>query len=270
MLVPYITDGFYSEIIELVESFAESAGFRLIYKSSYNNAAKEAEVIKSFLALKACAMIVVPVVDNPGWRIHELAAKRIPLVYLDRVMWKGCRCVLNDNEASGEAMTSHLLSRTKRVAYLGSFYGSANPTAAARQRGYLKAVAASGATPLLIPVDSSAERQDNEAFGHANMAAALKGGAKFKAVFCVTDSVALGACKAIREFGLEPGKDMLVAGHDNLRFSAYSAPSITTMAQPKAQLAEACFEMASKLAQGKPVRKKARLFKSELIVRESA
>jgi len=135
MIVPYITDDFYNEMIELTESIAERKGYRLIYKSSYNNAAKEADVIKGFLALKVCAMIIVPAVESPDMRIHALAAKQVPVICLDRAILKTCYSVLNDNEGSASTMTEHILGRTSEVAYLGSFYGDANPTAKERRIG---------------------------------------------------------------------------------------------------------------------------------------
>ncbi len=270
MIAPYITDGFYSELMELAERRAEALGRRLVYKSSYNDAEKEAGVIKSMLALKVRAMIVAPVVERPDLRIHALAAKNAPIVYFDRPLGEGSRCVLNDNEDSASTMTAHLLGRTDSVAYLDSFYGASNPTALARRVGYAKTMEASGLAPRFIPTDASSERQDNEKFGYENMASALGRGVSFKAVFCITDAVALGAMKAIREAGLKPGEDILVAGHDDLRFSSFVAPSLTTMRQPKERLSEACVDMAERLANGESVASARVVFKSELVVRESA
>jgi LacI family transcriptional regulator len=108
MIVPYITDDFYNEIIELTEDLAAEKGYQLIYKSSYNDAEKEADVIKNFLALKVCALIIVPVVCNPNMHIHTLAVKHIPVIYLDRPLHKNSKdiyTVLNDNEKSGYDMT---------------------------------------------------------------------------------------------------------------------------------------------------------------------
>ncbi|MBI4976517.1 MAG: LacI family DNA-binding transcriptional regulator [Spirochaetes bacterium] len=270
MIVPYITDDFYNEMIELTERLIEGKGYRLIYKSSYNDAAKEAEIIQSFLALKVCALIIVPVVEHPDMRIHTLAAKHVPVIYLDRTIRAGGYSVLNDNEASAAAMTGHLIKRSKDITYLGSFYGDANPTAAGRRNGYMKTMKKNGLNPVFIPCDASTERQDNERFGYENMKSYLKKRGDTKAVFCVTDAVALGVLKAIREAGLVPGKDIFVAGHDNLRFSEFVSPSITTMKQPKEHLCKACVDIADSLIKGRIPRKKQHILISELVIRESA
>jgi DNA-binding LacI/PurR family transcriptional regulator len=273
MIVPYITDDFYNEIIELTEELAVSKGYQLIYKSSYNDTEKEADVIKNFLALKVCALIIVPVVCNPNMHIHTLAAKHVPMIYLDRPLLKISKdmyTVLNDNEQSGYDMTEYLIKKKKTPAYMGSFYGETNISAALRRKGYLEAMKVHSKKALLIPAGFSSQKQDNEIYGYENMVHLLKNTSLPNAVFCVTDAVALGVSRAVREAGFVPGKDIAIAGHDNLRFSSYVTPSITTMKQPKSLLAKTCIEIADKLIRNQPVSKKKYIFPSVLIVRESA
>ncbi len=52
------------------------------------------------------------------------------------------------------------------------------------------------------------------------------------AVVCVSDMVALGVMKAIREAGLTPGREISVIGYDGLPLGAHSYPALTTMSQP--------------------------------------
>ena len=273
MIVPYITDDFYNEIIELTEDLAAGKGYQLIYKSSYNDARKEAVVIKNFMALKICALIIVPVVCNPDMHIHRLAATHIPVIYLDRPLHKDSKdmyMVLNDNEKSGYDMTEYLIRKGRTPAYMGSFYGQTNITAALRQKGYREAMKDHSLKPFLIPCGFSSQKQDNEIFGYENMVHLLKNTSLPDAVFCATDAVALGVARAVRESGFIPGKDIAIAGHDNLRFSSYVTPSITTMKQPKFLLGKACIDIADRLIRNQKVSRKKYIFPSELIVRESA
>jgi DNA-binding LacI/PurR family transcriptional regulator len=124
--------------------------------------------------------------------------------------------------------------------------------------------------PFLIPCEFSSQRQDNEIFGYENMVRLLKNTSPPDAVFCVTDAVALGVSRAVREADFIPGKDVAIAGHDNLRFSSYVTPAITTMKQPKSLLSKTCIELADKLIRNQPVSQKKYVFPSVLIVRESA
>lgn len=52
------------------------------------------------------------------------------------------------------------------------------------------------------------------------------------AVFCMSDSIAAGAYAALKEAGLEPGRDISVIGFDNQDISYMLAPTLTTMALP--------------------------------------
>ena len=90
--VPYLTDDFYSEFIEKLDRIAPVRGYQLIYRSSYNDGATEAAILRSFLSLKVCGLIVVPVVRGADPAIHRLAARRVPVVYFDRAA--GRRTVL--------------------------------------------------------------------------------------------------------------------------------------------------------------------------------
>lgn len=52
--------------------------------------------------------------------------------------------------------------------------------------------------------------------------------------FADNDSIAIGAIKALREFGVRIPEDISVIGFDDIHFSAISSPPLTTMSIPKA------------------------------------
>jgi LacI family transcriptional regulator len=52
------------------------------------------------------------------------------------------------------------------------------------------------------------------------------------AVVCVSDMVAIGAMKAIREIGWQPGREISIIGYDGVPLSEHTYPALTTMAQP--------------------------------------
>ena len=270
LIVPYITDGFYAELIEHMENYAGEKGYILTYKSSYNNAEIEKKVIRTFLSLNVCGMIVVPAVTNTDFSVHLFAEKNIPFIYLDRTVRENSYAVLNNNHESAFSMTEYLLGKRENVAFIDSFYGDLNPTAVDRKKGYLDAMKKHGRKPVLITAPDTKIHQDNEFYGLESMRAFLKGHEAPQAVFCITDAVAFGAEAALREIGLTPGKDVLVAGHDDLRFSQFANPSLTTMRQPAKELAENAVMFISELKDGKKPKKIIRSFSSSLIIRNSA
>ena len=59
----------------------------------------------------------------------------------------------------------------------------------------------------------------------------------FSVVYAISDSLAIGACKALLEAGLRIPEDVSVAGFDGLELSKYYNPSITTIAQTVQEMA---------------------------------
>lgn len=65
----------------------------------------------------------------------------------------------------------------------------------------------------------------------------LKGELKCSAVFAITDLIAIGACRAIREKGYRIPEDISVAGYDGLKLSNFITPTLTTVRQPVEEIA---------------------------------
>jgi len=270
MIVPYITDGFYAELIEFTEKYASLRGMSLVYRSSYNDAGTEEKIIRSFLGLNIAALLIVPVVQNSDRRLLRLAAANFPVICLDRPVPGTFSSVLNDNRESCRIMTEHLLDKRNEVYFFDSFYRDSNPTALARRFGYLDAVNARGVPPLFIPLGASGVQQDNERYGYENLAAFLRKIPKPPAALvCVTDAVALGAMRALRDAGFLPGADTLVGGHDNLRFCEYTTPTLSSMAQPKKEMARIAVDMALARLRAPETPPENIVLKSVLVVRDS-
>ena len=166
-------------------------------------------------------------------------------------------------------MTEHLLTRTKELAFLDSFYGSMNPTAANRRRGYEEVMRKHGLQPRIISSDAFSGKQDNEDYAYEIMREFFRSGQDCGGLFCVTDAAAFGAARAVRENGRIPGTDFFIGGHDNLRFGSYANPPITTMEQPQDQICQTALEILFQLLQGKSPMPLRHIHSATLIVRKS-
>lgn len=272
MVVTYLTDPFYGEIIRAAEHEAASRGLRLLVQCSYGDAAKEQRIIAAFRTLRVCGVVIAPVVPKANRGLLKELETLLPVVYIDRYLRRQSSFVMNDNLASSAMLVERLLSRGVSPAYLGSSHGLENVAACQREQGYLETMKRHGQTPVLVPLTLGMGGEDTPLFGYDNMAAWLAQGARPSGLFCATDSLALGAMKALYEAGLQPGTDVLVAGHDDLAFSAYTRPSITTARQPKEQIGRAAVQIVADKIERKiePDKHVQRTFASELILRESA
>lgn len=104
--------------------------------------------------------------------------------------------------------------------------------------------------------------------GYNLMKELLELGEEFTAVYAISDSMAIGACKAILEYGKKIPEDYSVVGFDGLDITYYYNPSITTMRQPVEEMAKETTKILFDLINDK-TKNKHKVFEGELILRES-
>jgi DNA-binding LacI/PurR family transcriptional regulator len=62
------------------------------------------------------------------------------------------------------------------------------------------------------------------------------------AIFCANDHMALAAIETCHELGKAPGRDVSIAGFDDVGIAAWPSFSLTTYKQPVAAMVDACVE----------------------------
>ena len=116
-------------------------------------------------------------------------------------------------------------------------------------------------------------KDDIEAFTPANGYAVtrelLESGAEFDALFAMSDTLAIGACKALLEAGKNIPQDVAVVGFDGIDMASFYHPSITTVCQPKEEMARASIQMLFDMIKGKKPEKNQLIFKAVLQYGES-
>ncbi|MCT2584367.1 LacI family DNA-binding transcriptional regulator [Actinophytocola gossypii] len=148
-----------------------------------------------------------------------------------------------DNVRAAHAAVRHLLDLgRRRVAVIGQH--PTRGTAAQRLAGYRRAIEEAGLRyePALVA--------ETLRYHLADGAAAMRGllDRRPDAVFCFNDMLAQGAIRAIVDAGLRVPRDVAVVGFDNAEHSAFTVPSLTTVAPDKAALAEAAVDLVHRRA----------------------
>ena len=159
--------------------------------------------------------------------------------------------------------TSHLIDLGhRRIATIGS---NRNASGEDRVIGYQRALRERGLAfdeRLVAFGDYSLES------GYAGMRALLP--YKPEAVFVATDTMALGALRALREAGLRVPDDIALVSHDDLPPAIQADPPLTTVRQPIARTGQLAVEkLARIIAQGGKVPAEKTILPVELVVRES-
>lgn len=145
-----------------------------------------------------------------------------------------------DNVLAARTAVEHLISLgRRRIAAIGE--NQHRGTAALRLAGYRAALVDAGlpySAELVAPVAAFHRRDGAEA-----MASLLDRPDPPDAVFCFNDLLAVGALRTAVERGLRVPADVAIVGFDGTEESAYSLPSLTTIAPDKSAIARAALDL---------------------------
>ena len=134
-----------------------------------------------------------------------------------------------DNRGGARALAEHLISLGhRRIAYI---MGPAHRTTTQqRLEGHHEALAAHGidGDNDKLTVHGDFERSS----GYDAALELLRRDPELTAIVAANDTMALGACAALRERGLRIPADVSVAGFDDLPFSVDAVPALTTVRIP--------------------------------------
>ena len=162
-----------------------------------------------------------------------------------------------DSVAAARDMTLHLAALGhRRIAVLGPFPpGADTASARARTHGWRLALQEAG---LEHDPSLSIEVDEWSSPGAASAVRVLiaRGGPLPDAIFCFTDSLAIGALHALAAAGVDVPGDVSVAGFDDVADGRFAVPAITTVSFDKWLFAERTLELlADRVAdrQGDPV-----------------
>lgn len=168
----------------------------------------------------------------------------------------------SDNISGGRRATLHLarLGR-KRIVFLGDLDP---PEAMQRHRGYLDALGQAG---VEIDADLIAPAHFEVESAEAAVDALIRRGLDFDGVVAASDQIALGAVRALLHAGVDVPGQVSVIGFDNVPFSRYSRPALSTIAQDTMKAGRL---MVSKLLDhGGATAGRSERVPTELIVRET-
>lgn len=171
-----------------------------------------------------------------------------------------------DNEAAAERAVAHLWERGhRRIGVLGGSHVE-NSVSAQRLRGVERALAERGSR-----LDLERDYEPcafTEGAGYDAARRLLERAEGLTAVFALGDAIAFGARRAAADAGLAVPDDLSLVGFDDISFSQFCVPRITTIRQDSALLAERSVRLLlAALRDGAPAAHEVVPF--ELVERES-
>ena len=171
-------------------------------------------------------------------RVQAIRGLDVPMVFTtvnaETASLPRASSVAVDDRSMGRLVAESLLSLGhRRIAVFGS-----NPVAgdslAMRFQGFCDAFSERGLT-----YDKSLYRESRFSFeaGYENARAFFTEHPEATALFAMSDTVAVGAVRALRDLGKAVPEDVSVIGFDGVDISRYTIPRLTTVEQPVDEIA---------------------------------
>ncbi|WDV50248.1 LacI family DNA-binding transcriptional regulator [Streptomyces coeruleorubidus] len=221
------------EIIRGVEEVAHAAGVGTVVSAIHGRSGDAREWMRNLRARASDGVILVTSALEPTLH-EELRILGVPLVVVDPAGSPALEAptIGAANWSGGMAATEHLLSLGHRR--IGLIAGPPRLLCSrARLDGYRAALEGAGIAldeSLVVPGDFRPES------GFTACDTLLSLPEPPTAVFAASDQMALGAIEALRRRGLRVPQDMSVVGFDDLPEVRWSAPPLTTVRQPLADM----------------------------------
>ena len=143
LIIPDITDSFYSRIARAIESEAEKQGYSLMICSSESNVEREDRMIRLFKAKQVDGIILAPT-RLSEIEVQALQAEQYPLVLFDRYFpHLHTNFIIIDNEGSSYELVSRMIAKgASKIAIITT--NSYLHTMSLRREGYARAMADAG------------------------------------------------------------------------------------------------------------------------------
>lgn len=196
--------------------------------------------------------------------LNRLASGDLPYVVVGRPDEAGPVTYVDvDNHGGARTAALHLCNLGyRRIAYIGA--PTSTTAGIDRRSGFLEGLAVCGATPT---DDLMRDGDYTEESGYRAMRSLLP--SRPEAVFVATDTMAVGALRALNESGVSVPNDIGLMSFDGLPPSERSLPRLTTVRQPVTATGVRAVELLLGLVNGEVEGPIHEVMPTELVIRDS-
>lgn len=264
VVVPDITNPFFSKVFRGIEAVAVTNGYQVILGDTGNNLEREKWFLNLLHQKKADGMALLTAQTDA--ETVEEAAQRFPLVLACEYMeGSNITTVSIDNISGARNATEYLIDLGHER--IGCIIGPLNSVLNRdRLKGFYQAMSSNN-----LIVDPVLVQEGDFSFesGFNLMMKFFAIGQLPSAIFAANDEMAMGVIKAIKSKGLKVPEDISVLGFDNLKFSSIFEPGLTTIAQPAFEIGEKVAELLLRLINKEEIKHEQMFLANQLIVRQS-
>ncbi len=264
MIVPDIVTPFFPAVVKAVEDALHQSGLGLFLCDANESPALEAHRLESLLARSVDGIIISPVDAVKSRAAVAAAARRVPLVQVDRHVNVSTDIVSVDHRRGILLLLDHLIAQgCSSFAFITT--GGHPSVADERLEAYVHHVR---------QVDRASA--DRILAGDLTMAWGEEAGARLSAgplpsaVVCANDLIALGVLQAFRARGIRVPRDVAVTGYDDSTFARVVEPHLTSIRQPLGLLGQEAVRFITSAIESPELPHRELRLLPELIVRDSS
>lgn len=233
MIVSNISNPFFADIFLGMEAAADVAGYEVMVENTDYRPSQLLAGVKSMIGRRVAGLaLIVSEMDEAV--MDEVIASNVPAVVYD-VGRPGANItnIRVRYEVGMYRLVQYLHSLGhRRMAFLGH-HASLGPLEI-RKNAFIDAVRQYGDEV----VHTIEVNLDTPAGGMQATHNLLSSDFRPTAIVCVNDYMAIGALRAIRSRGLSVPADISVTGFDNIEFSEFTNPALTTANIPRRAIGE--------------------------------
>lgn len=266
MIVPDVTDFFFSKMVEGAENYLTPLGYKLILCNSQQSLEKETQLLQDLNHRSVDGVLLAtPNLMSEGYTYGSDFYRKMPIVLIDRGINQrdAGRLIIKEYEGAYQAVSYLIKQGHRQIALLkenGSYYQLQE-----RHNAYRHALKDGG----ILYKKHHVALGDLTIDGGYQAAKHVLTNPEITAIFCSNDAMAIGCYRAIYEAGKRVPEDISVIGFDNIALTASLTPALTTVSQPIFDIGFTAAKFIIDAIEFPERRIPNKIFETKLILRES-
>jgi LacI family transcriptional regulator len=263
LIIPSLSNPFFADIASEINAEVRNRGYITIIGDSDENKEIEYEELQQMRSRNIEGLVIVPTSQN--WKtIKQMHDQGLPVVCIDRYFEdQSIPYVTTDNYAGALMATKHLLDNGhSQIACIQGLEDSVPNKL--RIEGFKNAMKKAGIQTYTISGNEFSEQN-----GYKETKLLLHMREKPTAIFALSNTIAIGCIKALREENVLIPDHISLITFDDHPFLDYLATPLTCISQPTREICRLAIKYLFFMLANKEIKEKYVLLKPELKYRKS-
>ncbi len=236
LVIPDISNIYFSELSKLIEQSCYSCGYNVLYGNTHDMAMRDIDYINIFLDRNVDAIILI-LSNSTDEHIRDIqkiiTSTDTPFIVVDRMLDIDVgTTIVGNQKLGGYLATQHLINQGHRS--IGCITGPKNVySSIERLNGYKEALLEAN-----LPIQENLIYEGNFHRESGMEALPYLLGRGVTAIFAFNDMMALGVYKQASYYNLSIPDNLSLVGYDDIFISDFITPPLTSIEQPVKNLAD--------------------------------